>query len=206
MNIVVYGEGNSDSIVGSGDERQGAIKILTCRIFELAIGRRLAPHEVEGSRLPHFHQRGKGTALEKKLHLAITRDSYLKLDGIILIVDRDNPSYSSRLTGMEKVVDKNIGKRLGSKTVVAMAIEELEAWLLSDPVAQNNILGSAQEIGKPEELANPKEVLNPLISESNKSIAQAYDEIADQLDFELVAKKCPSFKDFVDKVKRSFSS
>jgi hypothetical protein len=83
-------------------------------------------------------------------------------------------------------------------------VEEIEAWLIADEVAINDVIPSFKFNGHPhpEMIHNPKEWLcdqsrasngKPLYSPKTFNPA-----VAKKLRFEVVAKKCPSFKAFMD--------
>lgn len=90
---------------------------------------------------------------------------------------------------------------------VVVPVQELEAWILADIGAVSNIIKSwspsSTSIPNPETIPDPKEHLEKLSRINHRprySHAIHNSRVAQYLDLNLVAKKCPSFsilKDFI---------
>lgn len=92
---------------------------------------------------------------------------------------------------------------------IAIPVEEIEAWLIADEVAINQVIPSFRFAGHPhpEQISNPKEWL---ISQSRKangkplySPATFNAAVAKHLRHDVVAIKCPSFKAFLDCLRKA---
>lgn len=83
--------------------------------------------------------------------------------------------------------------------VVAVAVQEFEAWLIADDDAVNEVLGSRLNQVAPETLERgaAKELLEDLL---NAERAEARTAIAKHLDLEKVRQICPSFARFVEDI------
>lgn len=105
----------------------------------------------------------------------------------------------------EKVLTKIIRPADAEKQCcITVPIQEIEAWLIADEDAINAVIPSFQFKGhnQPEKIQSPKEWLikqseaangKPLYSPKTFNAA-----VAKHLRFDVVQRKCPSFKAFVD--------
>lgn len=205
MIIVVIGEGNTDCIIGHDEERDGALKVFAKRLLSKTI-REFNSHELPGARLPRLTRRVSDDVHTEKVRMAIELYSCQHdVQGLIIGVDRDGERGKNRLRDMNTAVEQSAGERLGGETVVTVAIEEIESWLLADAAAIETVLGQSKEVSNPETLPNPKEILAGLIAHSNSIVEVAYDDIARVCDLDVVRRKCQSFDQFSECVKKVFS-
>jgi hypothetical protein len=129
--------------------------------------------------------------------------------GVTRIIVCHDADCNSPDTITERVV-KQIIRPSGFEgpACVAVPVEEIEAWMIADEVAINQVIPSFKLKGhsNPESIQYPKEWLcaqsrvangKPLYSPKTFNPA-----VARRLRFEVVARKCPSFKNFLQWVDR----
>lgn len=119
---------------------------------------------------------------------------------LLLIHDLDRKTLNDLNSELKKELDDSpITNKL-----ICIPVEELEAWLLSDPKTLKDIfkLKRLPKIGnKPELISSPKEKLGEFIYAcSDKKVRFLHTKhnqvIASKIPIELIDKKCPSFKPF----------
>ena len=119
---------------------------------------------------------------------------------LLLIHDLDRKTLGELKKGLEDELNTSpISNKL-----VCIPVEELEAWLMSDPKTLKDIfnLKRLPKIGnKPESISSPKEKLGEFIySCSDKKVRFLHTKhnvvIANLIPINEIDKKCPSFKPF----------
>lgn len=105
-----------------------------------------------------------------------------------------------------KVKDRFLS--MGFETVVSLhlVVKEIESWFLADEEALGDYLRTRiKAVSEPERIDQPKEYLGQIFKESRR---EAYfeggkdpAEIARRLNLRRVESKCPSFKEFRQKIK-----
>jgi len=91
---------------------------------------------------------------------------------------------------------------------ILIPVQELEAWILADIQAVQNVITSwaPKEITNPEAISKPKEHLEKLSRASNKRPRYDHtlhnDKVAAYLDLAKVAAKCVSFRPLINFVER----
>jgi hypothetical protein len=111
---------------------------------------------------------------------------------VIVLVDADEDKSRKR------TLDAHLEGIAGAR-VIAVAVQEFEAWLLADQRALNTLLGSA--VGKPsavEEMARreAKELLAALLSK-HPDASGARRTLALTCDLSVVARECTAFDAFL---------
>jgi hypothetical protein len=201
MIVRLYCEGNYDGRIRDGEaECLGAAATLVKRIVDAKINGSCV---VKSARLPKMNtasppQKLKG--YERRIAVAI--DMEHESDIIVVLVDRDKPDFKDRLVDLKNGRESKqlSGAPLALKTAIGLAIEELEAWLISDKeVLESLALTSVRKIANPQSVAKPKEELHRVFKASkiaNSDYAQLYDAIASKLELDDLSRSCPAFKDF----------
>lgn len=103
----------------------------------------------------------------------------------------------------ELVKSKIVGTSVATGYCIVVPVQEIEAWLIADETAINEVIPSFRFEGhpNPESIDSPKEWLirksrasngKPLYSPTTFNAA-----VARRLTFDTVAKKCPSFREFL---------
>ncbi len=140
----------------------------------------------------------RGSALHgKTLRILINYQPVDRPDLIIVLVDADGDTSRKRF--LEGLVSDMPGTKL-----IAVAVQEFEAWLLSDGKALAGVLATqpAQVPQHPENLApSEAKALLHTMSSAAEDAALVRLSLAEQLDLEAVAKKCPSFAACLDELK-----
>jgi hypothetical protein len=106
--------------------------------------------------------------------------------------ETDDPRELERK--MRKAVkDASLHLRVCCVSVVPM----VEAWLLGDELAVQQICGSSRRFNNPETLPNPKAELRHLLGQRPYTVAVA-ERIAETANPETIAQRCPSFRKLRD--------
>lgn len=125
----------------------------------------------------------------------------------ILIVIHDSDTHLPR-----KIYDKISRKLIGSpfdKYLICIPIQELEAWLLSDPIGIKNAMNlkkTPKIKGSPEHINSPKEHLGRLVEMASLGTkmyinTKHNEKIASEISINEVHKKCVAFRPFFKFVK-----
>lgn len=181
QSIAILAEGDSDA--------KTLAVIVRRRINQPSIGVK-AVHFDSGGNL--LHKGAKRIALLQGL--GVSR--------FVVCHDADrNPPHSVRAQVIERVVNR---ASLDSNWCVVVPVQEIEAWMIADEWAVGQAipsfrLGSQQS---PEAIVDPKEWL---IDRSRTSGARPLyvppvhnEKVAQHLRFDVVSRKCPSFKAFLE--------
>ncbi len=119
---------------------------------------------------------------------------------IIMVHDRDRNNAEQLREQLEEV----LASAPQATKVVVVPEEELEAWLLSDTEAIKkamNLQKSIKTVHHPEAIDSPKEYIRDQIYNKSSKKVQYVNSvhnklIAEEIDIQLVIKKCPSFGPF----------
>lgn len=139
----------------------------------------------------------RGSALHgKTLRILLNYQPIDRPDLLIVLVDADGDTARKR--SLEGLVADMPGTKL-----IAVAVQEFESWLVSDGSALSRVVSAplARVPQHPENLA-PAEA-KALLQELSATVdsAQARLSLAEQLDLDAVARKCPSFATCLDALK-----
>jgi hypothetical protein len=112
----------------------------------------------------------------------------------VVVVDADGDNQkASRLRQTAESIS-------GQPTIIAVAVQEFQAWLLADDAALASALGtSVQPIVSPEALAPraAKQQLMTLLAARGTEGRLLRRELARTLQLEQLRNRCPSFNDFL---------
>ncbi len=169
------------------------------------------PVGIKTVRFDGWQELVKDAPLKARMHLCgPSKDDII---AIISLLDLYGPTiYPANLTKPEdrynwgkKEIEKTVGQ---PKFFQFFAVHEIEAWLLSQP----EIFPVKVKDAFPKKIQNPEKVnfgkppakmlqdlYNKQISRSYKKIVNGK-ELFDKLDPEIVYKKCPKFKELMDKM------
>ncbi len=118
---------------------------------------------------------------------------------LIVIHDRDR----NDLRQLQNAISTALRPNPFQKSLICIPVEELEAWLLSDPAAIQRALSLPSKpkvSGMPEQISSPKEYLQRIVHVASRG-EQIYlntvhnERICSELDIEN-ANACPSFRPF----------
>lgn len=156
-----------------------------------------APQRVRGTRVPA----GSDLLHRQTLRRLLTWPRF-RPDLVIVLVDRDGEAQ--RQTELRNAVSDLIGT-----TIIAVAIEELEAWLIADEQASAGAdHPSPGSFPEPEKLARgeAKQRLDDAVGHGGADrhvVIGRRIAIARKLDLDLVARRCSSFADFISELQNS---
>jgi hypothetical protein len=119
--------------------------------------------------------------------------------GVVLLHDLDRNPSNGELND-----ERELRRRLdeiavpdGLQRLVCIPVEELEAWFWADPsVVQEVGRGRGQDHASPHAIKKPKEALMRLSLGANHKPRYSTNDnvrLADKLDLDLCARRCPSF-------------
>ena len=160
------------------------------------LGRKLA-----GRSLPTAQFVGKGCGPIKRKTRGWCQNFHLKgCTAVLLVHDLDRNDQVQ----LRKVLEQVVSESTTLRQAVAIPVEELEAWLLSDCEAIASALKLAKPlktVTHPEQISSPKEYIrNCVYRASNKKVQYVNSVhnalIAERIDVNLIQKKCPSFEPF----------
>jgi hypothetical protein len=207
--------GRRQSAGDDGDDRRGAVSVLVRRLLEEKLGRDVADREIEREVLPRVHARSdQVSGYPRKVLLAITEAALRGCTSVAIVVDRDRTPGGSRLAELRagRTLAETNGVPLAYRTALGVAVEMVEAWLLADEQALNEVLRPAppaEAISDPEQLAGgprtdsyPKTVFRKLV-ERGEGPDAPYDQVAARLRIELLERRCRvGFAPFADEVRQ----
>lgn len=130
--------------------------------------------------------------------LAALYDSRRKGPETLVVATRDRDREPDRVQDRNAVHEAM--RRFGWKgQVVAVCIENLEAWLLADPAAFKSCFDKGPESGlpgEPEREPDPKPMLRAIlerykVAEGSSSTSATYRDLAEHIDLDILAKNCP---------------
>lgn len=123
-------------------------------------------------------------------------------NAVILVHDLDRRNLEELRSDLQFFLNRSVAEF----NFICIPNEEIEAWLLSDKEAIKDVFHLQQSIKPiyhPETIRSPKEHLAQLVyksSNKNKRYinTQHNVKIAEKLEIEVVASKCPSFKELLN--------
>ncbi|MDB5162718.1 MAG: hypothetical protein JWN28_325 [Candidatus Saccharibacteria bacterium] len=131
-----------------------------------------------------------------------------KCDILIVVHDLDRNDHKK----LKAELTSKLSLSAIRNNLVCIPVEEIEAWLIADPIGIKTSLGLKRIprfSGNPETITSPKEKLREAIFQcSGKEIfyqTSINPRIAGSIDISLVYNKCPSFKEFYDYIKTNVS-
>ncbi len=213
MRVVLYAEGpNETGFVESPSahdrrvlsaEELGPGHVLTRRVIVHATGRDELPvrfaapllHRgriATGSQLLDFHVLPR---------LLTWGEPKLAPDLVIVLVDSDG--VTARRSQLRSIVD-GMGSAL--PVVVAVAVQEFEAWCFADTKLWNRIVGSVvDQPGDPEKWkpGEAKQRFTSLISSSKAEQHAVRLQLAQEIDLDSIERTCSSFRQFLDDLKHA---
>jgi len=156
----------------------------------------------------HFVGRGHGKIINKCNEWAdqlFRRGCYT----LIIIHDSDDNSPKKIFSMIKSLLNFCPFK----KYLISIPIQELETWLLSDPVAIKksvNLIKEPKIKGSLETINSPKEYLGKVIlCNSNKQViylnTKHNEKIAENVSLEMILQKCPSFLPFYEFVQKNIN-
>ena len=122
------------------------------------------------------------------------------IDKALVICDADGEQPSALLTKMRRGLAKH---RYRFPVEPLVIVQELEAWLLADEEALQNVVGIRKLVRRPEDFRDPKRELVRLLSQRNHVYNHALaGRIAEAIRIPILSKRCPSFVKFQNAITR----
>jgi uncharacterized protein DUF4276 len=127
--------------------------------------------------------------------------SRFKIDKALIVSDANGEQPSTLLTRIRRGLT---GRRYGFPVEPLVIVQELEAWLLADEEALQNVVGTKRMLVRsPEDLKDPKRQLLRLLSQRDHIYTPALaGRIADAIRIPILSKRCPSFVKFRNAIVR----
>lgn len=134
-------------------------------------------------------------------------DQFWAMGCKMLIIIHDSDENNPQ--GILQKIEQKIKPCPFEKYLVCVPVQEIEAWLLSDPNAIKKAMGLAKLpriSGMPEDINSPKDFLRQLVSKASSNRITYVntihnDKIASYLNIDTVKKRCPSFLKFYKFIK-----
>ncbi len=184
-------------IVASGETERRAIPHLVSHLQSQGI------HVVE-VRIPPRNRPLNVEMADKLIKAAWFGHSGTLPDKIVVLVDLDGSEPLKVLRPFKELLPGRLGTEIGAKVQYAYAQWHLEAWYFADAESLSEYVGrdlGRIDITRPDEIQNPKHHLkNILSSRSTQYTAVISEEIASRLDSAAIARRSPSFTDFLEAV------
>ncbi len=184
-------------------ERLGAVTVLVRRVLTENLGVSESDLTIERGYLARVHERSdRVSTYERKIRLAIVEATTRNCTCVSVVIDRDGERNSSRLGQMRGGVKaaEQEGLALAYRTALGVAIETVEAWLLSDESAINNALNPdpIQNACAPEKLSgkagtaeHPKARFLGAVGRARRPRDAPHDAVARLIRLELLEQRCP---------------
>ncbi|MFP2910092.1 DUF4276 family protein [Pyxidicoccus sp. 3LFB2] len=208
LRVVIYAEGAGELAGAVRSQRApssplegeelGAAHLLVRRCLERCRGLDTSLIQFEE---PLRTRRGK-LARGSDLHspdtlrtLLFWADARKQPDLVVVLVDQDGDEDRQQALA-SRVEDVPV------KTVVAVAIQEFEAWLIADPNALKSVFHQPLRMNKPPERLGRREAKDQLNQWSeqharSKEPAELRRQLAEQCDLDIVAQQCSAFSEFL---------
>lgn len=116
------------------------------------------------------------------------------VDLAIWATDSESDDPGQLETKMRKAVE---GASLRIRVCCVAVVRMIEAWLLADDVAVQNVCGNSRKLKPPETISNPKAELRHLLSPRPYTPAVA-ERIAEAANVDTIARRCSSFRKLRD--------
>jgi hypothetical protein len=179
---------------------RGAVNVLVQRILS-EFGVEVGDAGLEFDFWRRFPGNARVRGNDKRLELTIKDIARSRRDVAAIVVvndaDGDGPKRLATLkAGRESA--NNDGVALAGQTVIGVAVQMVEAWLLGDHNEVARVLSRAEGGRDPEGHSDPKAVLAEWADAGGKDLLASYDELAKQCKLAVVADRCPSFKKFIE--------
>jgi hypothetical protein len=211
IRVVVYAEGAGE-LAGAkslqpapgsrlSEEELGSAHLLVRRCMEKVRGIDAALVQFEEPLRTTRGRIAKGSMLHSRdslRPLLLWPDPRRQPDLAIVLVDADGD------TERQKLLDEAISG-VPVQAVVAVAIQEFEAWLIADPAALKSVLRKPLSPPKPPEKLSRREA-KELLEQWCKDHAGSRDpselrrNLAEQCDLDTLAQKCTAFDSFLRKL------
>lgn len=159
--------------------------------------------KVSGKAISSCHFVGKGCGPLKRKTPGWCKSLMTKgCAQIIMIHDRDRNNAQQLRDQLEAI----LGQAPQPTKVVIIPEEELEAWLLSDTAAIAAALklrNKIKQVNHPETVGSPKEFIRDTVYKTSDKKVQYVNNVHNKLiaqlaNTDLIKKKCPSFRPFVN--------
>lgn len=177
MKVLIVSEGKH--------EQSGALETLVKRL-----GGDEATYEhnkVSDARIHAFHGEGDGyfKRAVRWLHEAEKRG----FDGLVMVIDEDGDRpRATQITRAQDFAELSLRRAIG------VAIRTFDAWMLADEQTLTSVQGCVvNQLPAPETIRSPKERCANLLEDSENRMSQSemYAKIAERVDLDLLAQRCP---------------
>lgn len=126
---------------------------------------------------------------------------------IVAVVDTDATAVGERRRLLQDAVKVCNERQIPVCVSYGVAVQSLEAWLMSDVSALKTVFKSTRDVAEPpnpETLPEPKNDLNRMVQNLTGGAVKTYsnhaDEIARQSDLNKIQSRCKRFADFLKEI------
>lgn len=138
----------------------------------------------------------RGSVTGKFLGLLAELGQSHRTDKVLIVSDADGREPRTVLSAIQRRLVGNYRFIVTPLIIVEM----LEAWLIADPEALETILGVKTSFVHPERIRDPKAELRRLFAQRSAYTPEIARRIAEEIDLELLARRCPKFLVFREAV------
>lgn len=181
-------------VVGEGEHEACALPELVCRLQR-------AVETTSFDRIRHGRRlHGKGPGLYRKAVGWIRQGQQQGFDAVVFLIDEDGEDDRRRQMDQAQRTELSTLPR-----ACGVAIRTFDAWFLADEQGLSRVLGTEiQRQPEPERERNPKDRCQDLVNRSAAigSLGELYAKLAESLDLDILAERCPQgFAPFAERVR-----
>lgn len=188
-------------VVASGETERRSLPHLTANLAEEGV-------RVTEVRIPPRHRDLTVSVAAQLIDAAWFEYQYTDPpDKFVILVDVDGKDPTEALRPWQWGLRRRLNPKVGAFVQFAYAQWHLEAWFFADARNLRNYLGrdlGSVDASKPDEIQNPKEHLKHLLGETTYTSTKS-EEIAAQLDANIVANRSGSFSGFLGAIRNGGS-
>lgn len=115
------------------------------------------------------------------------------IERVLVVSDAEGRSPEKVLSSLKN----RLAWKYRFPVILLVIVEMLEAWLIADPNALQRVVGTKKEFRTPERERDPKGALaRLLISRNARYTPETARRIVEEIDLEVLRKRCPRFANF----------
>lgn len=144
---------------------------------------------------------GKGSGKILRKCKAWSEQLALKGCSVLILIQDSDTSNTKKIEDLHDTLKNALATCSIKKHIISIPVQELEAWLLSDPSAiakTFNLKKTPKVLGKIENINSPKEHLGKIVAKEGKTFIHTIhnEKIASNLNLKTVLEKSASFEPF----------
>ena len=184
-------------VIASGETEQRALPILLAGLEDEGINSR----EV---RIPPRHGDITAEVAAKIIHALWYERADARPDKIVVLVDTDRKAPEAALADLRRRLPGLLSPDMREAVQYAYTQRHLEAWFFADAEGLKKTVGGSLgrvDTSRPDEIENPKLHLKHLLGSDRLYTSRTSEEVARELNPQVIAGRSPSFGKFLDAVR-----